>query len=161
MPVLNFKVLTLHAFVCDGSSFYFVVRAAEARVESFRSGATLGLTPTLCPLCPSQMPPKGSKRGAPQDAKESDGGGDQANKKRRHVGAPSGTLRWTRLRAMRIVPERLCGWGPTVQDILNDTLTPIANAFWAPGAKSLQPFNPQIIEGHLLRPLSPLQLVHV
>lgn len=35
---------------------------------------------------------------------------------------------------------------PTVKDIISDNLTPIANAFWAPGNKDLKPFNPEIID---------------
>jgi hypothetical protein len=47
--------------------------------------------------------------------------------------------------------KRRRGTAPTVTDILNDPLTPIANAFWAGGSgpdgtQGLQPYNAQVIE---------------
>eukprot|EP00466_Bigelowiella_natans_P014616 jgi/Bigna1/85349/estExt_fgenesh1_pg.C_30315 len=38
------------------------------------------------------------------------------------------------------------GSQPTVKDILNDRLTPLANAYWALGQKSLRPYDAKVVE---------------
>eukprot|EP00954_Amorphochlora_amoebiformis_P029332 1393007-Amorphochlora_amoeboformis.AAC.2 len=61
---------------------------------------------------------KGVKRAAKGDKK--------SNSKRRKVSKP--------------------GAAPSVKDIVNDRLTPLANAYWALGKKSLRPYDSKVIE---------------
>ena len=35
---------------------------------------------------------------------------------------------------------------PTVKDVLSDSLTPIAQQYWAPGQPRLKPYDPAVIE---------------
>ena len=43
---------------------------------------------------------------------------------------------------------------PTVEDVMSDTLTPLANEYWAPGAKNLKPFDPAVIQDIYKKELS-------
>src|SRR4051794_16030130 len=74
----------------------------------------------------------------------------QSRSKRAAVPSSNPDASATPSAAKRSRPSRLPRIGgsgaPTVRDLITDTLAPLANAYWAPGAPELQPFDPQIIE---------------
>ena len=88
----------------------------------------------------------GGKHAHPQ-AGRSGGGGDQSQHGHGH-GDESAAKR-------QRLPPRASAHTLTVRDLITDTLAPLANQYWAPGAAAHAPFDPQIIESVYAQHLAP------
>jgi len=53
------------------------------------------------------------------------------------------------------------GHRPTVEDVVSDVLTTVAQAYWAPGQTKLQAYNAQIVEDIYARELSTFDIARV